>query len=78
MEKISYTTKSGARMFRPRASMEEVSDGLLGFCVACGAEAQGVEPDARRFECEECGERRVYGLEELAIMGLLTIEDGEE
>lgn len=38
-----------------------------GFCLACGAEAHGVEPDARRYTCEACGEARVYGAEELLI-----------
>lgn len=38
-----------------------------GFCLACGAEASGVEPDARRLACESCGERQVYGAEELLI-----------
>lgn len=36
-----------------------------GFCVACGCDACGVEPDARNYECEECGERKVFGAEEL-------------
>lgn len=27
----------------------------------------GCEPDARRYECEECGERGVYGTEELLL-----------
>lgn len=36
-----------------------------GFCIACGFEAGGVEPDARRHECESCGARAVYGAEEL-------------
>lgn len=40
-----------------------------GFCVACGAEAHGVEPDAREYECESCGEMKVYGAEELLISG---------
>ena len=39
-----------------------------GFCLACGAEADGCEPDARRYECEECGEHKVYGASELLIM----------
>ena len=39
-----------------------------GICFACGAEADGVEPDARRYECEACGEHRVYGCEEAALM----------
>jgi len=38
-----------------------------GFCLACGEEADECEPDARRYECESCGERRVYGAEELAF-----------
>ncbi len=42
-----------------------------GFCRACGAEAYGVEPDARRYECETCGKNQVYGAGELAIMGLV-------
>jgi predicted RNA-binding Zn-ribbon protein involved in translation (DUF1610 family) len=38
-----------------------------GFCVACGAETEGVEPDARKYECESCGESAVYGAEELLV-----------
>lgn len=41
-----------------------------GFCVACGNEAYGVEPDARKYVCEACGARAVYGAEELVIMGV--------
>lgn len=40
-----------------------------GFCIACGADADGCEPDAREYECEECGENKVYGAEEL-LMGI--------
>lgn len=36
-----------------------------GFCVACGQEAGGCEPDARNYECESCGEREVFGADEL-------------
>ena len=43
------------------------SDEYLGYCIVCGAEASGVEPDARRYPCESCGEDRVYGAEELLI-----------
>lgn len=41
-----------------------------GFCVACGHEQEGCEPDARRYRCDECGERQVYGAAELLLMGL--------
>lgn len=39
-----------------------------GFCLACGNEQEGCEPDARKYECEACGARRVYGAEILLLM----------
>lgn len=32
-----------------------------GFCVACGSEQDGCEPDAEGYECEACGEPTVSG-----------------
>lgn len=37
------------------------------FCVFCGEETDGCEPDARAYECENCGRNGVYGVEELLI-----------
>ena len=42
-------------------------DANIGFCIACGEQAFDVEPDARKYECESCGERKVYGAEELLL-----------
>ena len=39
-----------------------------GFCLACGEDVEGVEPDAREYECECCGEPKVYGAEEIMFM----------
>jgi hypothetical protein len=36
-----------------------------GFCIKCGEEADGVEPDAREYRCEFCNSNGVYGAEEL-------------
>lgn len=36
-----------------------------GFCVSCGEDQEGCEPDAREYLCESCGEKGVYGAEEL-------------
>lgn len=36
-----------------------------GFCVACGEDHEGCEPDARGYYCEFCGEDAVFGAEEL-------------
>ena len=38
-------------------------DDCKGFCLACGEDAYGVEPDAENYECEECGELKVAGAE---------------
>jgi len=43
-------------------------DDGTGFCVSCGSEASGVEPDARNILCEACGKRKVFGAEELVFM----------
>ncbi len=46
------------------------ADNNLGFCLACGEEAWGVEPDARKYHCSNCSEWQVYGAEECLIMGV--------
>jgi len=38
-----------------------------GICVACGAETDGCEPDAREYSCDACGENKVYGAPELLL-----------
>lgn len=38
-----------------------------GICLSCGAEREGCEPDARNYECHECGEHRVFGAEEVMM-----------
>ena len=45
--------------------LRAVEDDYIGICVACGNEQEGVEPDARQYECEDCGKNKVYGAEEL-------------
>ena len=61
----------------PSVTLERVIDAVErhhtalddpGFCVRCGADAEGVEPDARNYTCEACGQPGVYGAEELLVM----------
>ena len=54
-------------------TLEDIVDAIesgdsSGFCTKCGAEATGVEPDAKRYLCEDCGEHAVFGAEELLMM----------
>jgi hypothetical protein len=53
------------------AAAQESTFGLgnAGFCIACGEEADGCEPDVRNYPCDACGERKVFGAMELIIMG---------
>lgn len=60
--------KKKLRMFS-MDDIEEAADSMAGFCLACGAWKDGCEPDARKYECDECGEHKVYGAEEIALMG---------
>ena len=46
----------------------------MGICRACGYEQSGCEPDARGYECEQCGQKAVYGTEELLMMGKLEVD----
>lgn len=47
------------------------ADDYIGFCVGCGTETSGVEPDARNFHCETCDRPLVFGAEELLFYILL-------
>lgn len=55
---------SKARVMRAIESGESI-----GFCLACGADRDGCEPDARGYTCESCGKPEVYGAEEV-LLGL--------
>ncbi|MGH9423999.1 MAG: hypothetical protein ACRD3J_28750 [Thermoanaerobaculia bacterium] len=56
------------------SEFEAACDGYQGFCTSCQSmTSDGVEPDARQCECEDCGERTVYGAEEALLMGLIEI-----
>jgi len=44
-----------------------------GYCLACKLEAYGVEPDARNYVCDGCGEAKVFGIEELLLMGMISL-----
>lgn len=80
---IPYTSKAGARRFKPEVGVDvdrdELESGITGWCLACGTTQHGVEPDARQYRCQSCTRDTVYGLEELALMGLLAFgEEGDE
>jgi len=63
-------------VIHPSVTIERVIDGVHrqmetldnpGFCIACGEDADGCEPDARMYTCEYCDEKAVYGAAELLL-----------
>lgn len=52
---------------------KEYSDDNMGVCLACDELQSGCEPDAENYECESCGEPKVFGLEQALIIGQIDI-----
>jgi hypothetical protein len=76
MNIVEYKARNGNMQFRPAdvETLEELDDNGEGLCLACGAVAYNVEPDAHRYECECCGANKVYGSEGLGmIFGMFGI-----
>lgn len=72
----TYTTLFGKAEFKPSESeLIEMIDQSQGLCLACGEVHEYVEPDAVRDTCEACGCAKVYGAEELALMGLFARDE---
>lgn len=80
METIKRFSKEFGKIFVPVMTEEEFTEfeeANEGFCIKCGEIADCVEPDAGKYCCEYCEENGVYGFPELAIMGIIVIEEGE-
>lgn len=60
-----------------KLSVDEVRDAIdngYAWCTTCqGFTCQVVEPDARRYTCDECDEPTAYGAEWALISGRLPI-----
>ena len=74
-----YKTKTGLTQYQPTLGVgvsEDDFEGDVGWCLACGETQYEVEPDARKYTCDGCGLAKVYGLTELALMGLVDTSAG--
>lgn len=65
--------KGGEEITIPDLTMDQIieaveADDSIGFCIYCGYETSGVEPDARDYKCDNCEKEGVYGAEELMMM----------
>jgi len=70
---VKYSEKTGkplVQRFKLATIERAITDaGYTGFCVVCHGEADGVEPDAHGYKCEECGHMTVFGAEEIILRG---------
>lgn len=55
---------------RTRVLRAAQSGDSIGFCLSCGAETDGVEPDATGYQCHSCGKHEVSGAEEI-LLGMI-------
>ena len=55
-------------------------DEYAGFCRICWdiTNECGVEPDAERYDCDWCGHKGVYGIEQALMYGWIIIEEEGE
>jgi hypothetical protein len=79
MKAIPYTTKTGLKQFKPQLTERAIEKAMFdhngeGMCLACGEEPDYADPDTRKATCEFCGKPKVYGLQELLMMGLVSIK----
>jgi hypothetical protein len=58
--RVKTPVLSLARVMRAIESGESI-----GFCLECGADQYGVEPDANGYKCESCGQHAVQGAEDV-------------
>jgi len=67
----SMKAKDGTVVYIPEDHISGFGIDDVGYCANCGEERYGTEPDARRYPCEACGARAVYGAQELLLEGVI-------
>ena len=72
MGRYVLLTTSGRRVSVPESAITGADLSSIGYCLACGEEHEGIEPDAEHYACEACDEPDVFGAEQLVIMGAIN------
>lgn len=78
MRAEQFTTTKGSIRYRPilsADSLADVAEDNIGFCIACGTFDDCTEPDASKYDCEECSAPARYGLQELILRGFARVTD---
>jgi anaerobic ribonucleoside-triphosphate reductase len=65
-------------MKKIRVAEEDLWEGTMGVCLACGETQGGTEPDAHGYRCESCGALEVMGLEQALLEDRITVVAEED
>jgi hypothetical protein len=76
MKRITGETGKFQRFEMLEEEYKDLTDAMEGLCVACGSVRDCCEPDAERYDCEDCEKRTVYGTEQLLLMGRIEFSEG--
>ena len=59
---------------------QDLREDYSGICIKCLTVRHGdTEPDAQNYPCDNCGENKVQGIEDLLIMGLIEfVDEGDD
>lgn len=78
MEAVQQKQKPLKTIYLTEDEYLEHTDAYDGVCLGCGKwTSGGVEPDAEKYRCEDCGEAKVYGTEQAMVIGRLYIDEDE-
>ncbi len=66
---MSTQTKKMHKLIFTVEVIKEAIENQQGFCLSCGTVHDYIEPDARGYKCDECEADKVFGAEEIILMG---------
>jgi len=70
----TFTANNGTKVDVPEDHINPFSMDDVGYCIECGCDHYGVEPDARKYTCEYCEKDAVYGAEELMLQMMFNVK----
>jgi hypothetical protein len=54
-------------------------ENYIGFCTTCSAfDRESTEPDAEGYDCDECENQTVIGVELALVLGLIEVVESKE
>lgn len=55
--------------------VEDLAEDYCGVCIECGNVRNDCEPDARNYDCYDCGKKSVFGMDEAILQSLIFVDE---